>query len=236
VVVVPSDVTRALLAGATDYLPRRLLPVAKLEATRLSRSGKAGNLSMERDGPVWKAKTGPAIDSATVTYMLESMEGLEAQSAEAWQPTWLQADLVKFGLDQPEAIWLLEGTLDGKPTKRLLQVGKIADKARGTRFVRADGELVGRLQAEIATKLVAPSLYFQDRTVARIDGMSEAKVTTAGLSRSGWVSSLRCGLVTGLEKPTAPKNARLWVWRSQPRAGNSWTPPAKAWVCWKQPR
>ncbi len=221
VVVVPSDVTRALLAGATDYLPRRLLPVAKLEATRLSRSGKAGNLSMERDGPVWKAKTGPAIDSATVTYMLESMEGLEAQSAEAWQPTWLQADLVKFGLDQPEAIWLLEGTLDGKPTKRLLQVGKIADKARGTRFVRADGELVGRLQAEIATKLVAPSLYFQDRTVARIDGMSEAKVTTAGRSLRFKLEAGRWRLVEPVAADADPSLA-VWLGQFAPLRAGDW--------------
>ena len=223
VVVLDPATAAALSAGPADYLQRQLLPKEKITLTKVSRSGKAGELAAEKTPAGWRATKpeGLAVDGSTLSYLMESLEGLDAQSAEAWQPTWLQADLVKFGLDQPEATWVLEGTVDGKPVKRVLQVGKIADEKRGNRFVRADGPLVGRLATEIASKLVSPTLYFRDRTVATLPGIREVKVTSAGRNLTFRFEADRWKLTSPIQAEADPSLAG-WLAQFAPLRAGEW--------------
>ena len=223
VVVLDPATSAALTAGPTEYLQRQLLPKEKFTLTKVTRSGKAGELSAEKTATGWRATRpeGLAVDSSTLSYLMESLEGLDAQSAEAWQPTWLQADLVKFGLDQPEATWVLEGTVDGKPAKRVLQVGRIADEKRGNRFVRADGPLVGRLATEVASKLVSPTLYFRDRTVATLPGIREAKVSSGGRILSFRFEGDRWKLTSPIQAEADPSLAG-WLAQFAPLRAGEW--------------
>ncbi len=221
VVVLDPAAVVSLSANANDYLSRNLLPKEKLSLTRVARSGKAGELVIEKLPAGWKTlkPEGLAIDGSTLSYLLESLDGLDAQSADGWQPTWIQADLAKFGLDLPEATWIFEGTLNGKPLKRILQVGKVADPARGTRFARADGPLVGRIPPEIANKLVAPTLFFQDRIVAKVPGIREAKVTSAGRALTFRFESDRWKVTQPVQAETDPSLAAWLGQFGQLRAG-----------------
>lgn len=223
VLVLDPATASALTSGATEYLGRQLLPKEKLMLTRVTRSGKAGEIVAEKQPAGWRASKpeGLTIDTSTLSYLLESLEGLEAQAADAWQPTWIQADLAKYGLDQPEATWLLEGTRDGKPAKTVLQVGKVADERRGSRYVRADGPLVGRLAPEIANKLVAPSLYFQDRAVAKVPGIREAKVTSGGRSLTFRFESDRWKVVQPIQAE-ADSSLAGWLGQFSPLRAGEW--------------
>lgn len=195
VVVLQAKQADPLSRSATDYVDRLLLPEEALAATSIERSGKGLELALEADKNTWKVKAAPPrpADDPTVGGILSRLNNLRVEKVSGWKASWAPADLAPFGLDNPDATITVKGTAGGKPVTRVLQVGKVVDSKTGARFARANGSLVGVLDAGLSKDLTQDAAQFDDRTVARVNNIIRATCVRDGrtvefaASAQGWI-------------------------------------------------
>jgi hypothetical protein len=141
-------------AGAVTELGRRMggeeVQVVKQNGWQLAKPA-----SLPADGP-------------NMDELVADLAALRAQRIAAYPAK----DLKPFGLDAPAAVVKVRlAAAAGKPSEHVLRIGKPADDkqpASGDRFALADGsQTVGIISAALAKRLLAPSLQFRDRNLAR---------------------------------------------------------------------
>ena len=160
--ILPASTITILQRSFLAYVPRELIKLKADEVDSFSRTGITGELEITKKNEVWSLiKPKPDIaDDRTLNELIGIISELKAESIEAYPAT----DLKPFGLDTPFAIV----TMKLKDQSKKLLLGKEVEGKKGFRFAKAeDGKAIGILSESIVKKLIAPPIFFKDRTITR---------------------------------------------------------------------
>ena len=160
--ILPPTTITILQRTFLAYVPRELIKLKADEVDSVSRTGIAGELEIAKKNEVWSLiKPKPDIaDDRTLNELVGIISELKADSIEAYPAT----DLKPFGLDTPFAIV----TMKLKEQSKKLLLGKEVEGKKGFRFAKAeDGKAIGILSELVVKKLIAPPIFFRDRTITR---------------------------------------------------------------------
>ncbi len=157
------DLTRNYL----DYVDRTVFSIEPESVKSLVRKMGNDTLELAKREEGWHILK-PAdqrADEETLQKLTEQLAHLRATRVAAYPAK----DLKSFALDAPSSVLTLKLTgADGKPSEKLLNLGKAVDEATGDRFAQAIGsQAVVVLPGSLVKRLVAPPLAFRDRKLVR---------------------------------------------------------------------
>jgi hypothetical protein len=145
VAVLDGSLAKQLLAPPLAFRDKTLAKVSDIETLTVERAGRTATFT--KTGGTW-TQTAPVAapaESVDLAAVAVAFADLRAAELVAEKP----ADLAKFGLKSPEAIW----TVKGKPAVTLL-VGKPDDDGLATAMVKG-GAFVASLDEALSAKLLA---------------------------------------------------------------------------------
>src|SRR5262249_49731097 len=143
-----------------DFVDRTLLKFEAASASGLTRKQGTDALEVVKKDDSWHILK-PAdlqADDKTMQGLFDQLANLRADRVAAYPAK----DLKQYGLDQPTAAVTLRLTAaDGKPSEKVLKIGKEASESKeparpADRFVQVEGSsIVGVLPGAIADRLLA---------------------------------------------------------------------------------
>jgi hypothetical protein len=179
IAVLPSFIVKDLERTHLDFVDRTLLKFDSSSASGLARKSGAETLEIAKKDDAWRIlkPVDLAADDKTVQGLFDQLANLRADSIAAYPAK----DVKQYGLDQPAAVVTLRLTAaDGKPSEKVLRIGKsVSEKPEQgkplDRYAQVEGATaVGVLSGALADRLLAGTIAFRDRNLARFADADKA--------------------------------------------------------------
>jgi hypothetical protein len=179
VAVLPSFVVKDLERTYLDFVDRALLKFDPATGAGLTRKAGADTLEIAKKDDAWRIlkPADLAADDKTLQGLFDQLANLRADSIAAYPAK----DVKPYGLDQPAAVLTLRLTAaDGRPSEKVLRIGKpVSEKPEQgkpmDRYVQVEGATaVGVLSGALADRLLAGTIAFRDRNLARFADADKA--------------------------------------------------------------
>jgi hypothetical protein len=170
VAVLPSIAVSELTRGYLDFVNHSVLTLDSTKVSAIERRMGNDGIDLVRRDAAWRL-TKPAdlaADSPTLDRLVSQLATLRAKRVAAYPAK----EVKPYGLDAPEAVITIRlGDSTAKPAEHIIKIGHVADPSgkESSRFAQvdnADAAIV--LPDSLTHDLMAPPLYFRDRTIARL--------------------------------------------------------------------
>lgn len=176
--VLDTRTSDALSQQKLDFADRTMLNFDATTLTGISRKTEAGEMALGQNSALAWELTKPEkikADSQTVDELVEQISKLRSVKVAAYD----SKDLKPFGLDKPEAELILNVGIE-KPESKKLFVGSLVDKNKpaGDRYAIVEGRKeVAIIAGSLATKLLADSIKFRDKNIAKFVDADRIQIT-----------------------------------------------------------
>jgi hypothetical protein len=183
IVVLPAFSAGELTHGYLDFVEHSLLKfdAAGLSGLKRQAGPEALEVVKKDDWQIIKPADHKA-DDKIMQGLADGLSGLRAVRIAAYPAK----DVKPFGLDAPAAVVTLRIGDGGKPTERVLRIGKVATSVAGSadhvtaaqppdRFAQVEGsQAVAVIAGPLADQLLAAPIRFRDRAIARFADADKA--------------------------------------------------------------